>query len=121
MLVVLMLMMLVVRMMMGMDHLISIHGRAIIAGTAEASFSIHGTIDVVMAVDSEPSAGRAAVGDFSIFASAFDALVGVFVECCKILPEFFVCNGDGVAFPDGGEAVGEILEGLSVEFVLMGL
>lgn len=57
----------------------------------------------------------------SIFAAALDALVGVLVESRKVLPEFLVVSGDGVAFAHGGELESQIAEGLCVELILVRL
>jgi hypothetical protein len=57
--------------------------------------------------------------DFAVFTAAFDALVGVLVQVCKVLPEFFVSRVDDVAVPDGSEFGRQFADGGGVEFVLM--
>ena len=105
-------------MMVGCDDIISIHRRAVITGAAEA-FSIHETVVAMMAMQSRRASVAAAAGNFSIFASTFDALVGVLVQRCKVLPELLVGHGHGITFSNGGKSMGEILQRLRMKLVLM--
>jgi hypothetical protein len=58
---------------------------------------------------------------FPVFATAFDAFVGVLVQVGKVLPQFLVGGIDDVSVLDRGELGCQLPDGGNVKFVLMGL
>jgi hypothetical protein len=64
--------------------------------------------------------GRRRHGGYStVFAAAFDALVGILVQRGKVFPKLFVCYRYVVTGSNGGEFLSEVTECCSVELVLV--